>query len=96
MTRQTLRSRVGGVGRRGRGGVPGGDVGDVVDADEDPGSPEQAGSDLERFGLVCRFSVADAGDAADPFGRGFDEEALAAAEPVAAVVAGAGRAVPLV
>ena len=63
------------------------DLGDVVDADQESRAPEHAGADLEHFGFVCRFSVADAGDAADPFGRGFDEEAFAAAEPVTAVVA---------
>src|SRR4029450_3896977 len=72
------------------------DLGDVVDTDQEPRSPEQASADFECFGLVCCFAVADAGDAADPFGRGLDEKALAAAEPVAAVVARAGRVAPLV
>jgi hypothetical protein len=60
------------------------DLGDVVDTDQEPRSPEQASADFECFGLVCCFAVADAGDAADPFGRGLDEKALAAAKPVAA------------
>jgi hypothetical protein len=50
------------------------DFGDVVDADQAPRSPEQASADFEGFGLVCCFAVADAGDAADPFGRGLDEK----------------------
>src|SRR4051812_45092431 len=35
------------------------DLGDVVDADQEPRAPEHAGPGLERFGFVCRFSVAD-------------------------------------
>ena len=67
------------------------DLGDVVDADQEPRSPEQTGADFENCWLVGRFSVADAGDAADPFGRGLDEKAFAAAQPVGAVVARAKR-----
>jgi hypothetical protein len=72
------------------------DLGDVVDADQDSRPPEQAGTNLEHFGLVRRFPVANTGDTADPLGRRLDEEALAAAQLVAAVVARAGRVVPLV
>ena len=74
--------RAGCVGE-GESALLGVDVDDVMDADQEPRSPEEAGGDLERFGFVCCFSVADAGDAADPFGRGLDKEALAAAEPEA-------------
>jgi hypothetical protein len=62
------------------------DLGDVLDADQEPCSTEQAGADFDCLGFVCRFSVADAGDAADPFGRGLEEKALATTEPIGAVM----------
>jgi len=70
------------------------DLGDVVDADYEPLAPEQTSPNFEPFGLVRRFSVADAGYAADLFGRGLYEETLATAKPVGVVVARAGRVVP--
>lgn len=63
------------------------DLSDVVDADHEAFSPEQTRPNFELFGLVRRLSVADAADAADPSRRGFNEEALAAAEPIAVAVA---------
>jgi hypothetical protein len=36
------------------------DLGDIVDADQQPRSPEQPGADFQCFGFVCCFAVADA------------------------------------
>jgi hypothetical protein len=55
------------------------DFDDVVDADQEARSSEEACPHFERFGLVGAFAVADTRDPPDPLGRGFDQEAFAAA-----------------
>jgi len=67
------------------------DLGDVVGADHELLPPEQTGPNFNPFGLVRRLSIADTTDATDPSRRRFNEEALAAAEPIAVAVARTGR-----
>jgi hypothetical protein len=52
------------------------DLGDFVDADQEPRSPEHASADFECLGLVRSSAVADAGDAAESVWPGSGRESL--------------------